>query len=339
MKTCPNCNYENNDTNNFCTECGTKLETPPVRCPKCETELTNQSKFCHNCGTKLTEDSKETPISSPFGFFGRLQKTSSNDDKDYDEENDDDNNDIDWDNYEMKSEDELRAMYSNNEDEDDYCDDYDSDDEIDWDNYEMKSADELRAMFDGDNEDDEDYCDDYDEDDDELEILDKKVSDMQNRCNAQIEKSEHLINKTITLQIKFIIRQYLPQISKDHTYYDFTGTEKYPEILQKIMKNIAKDVNEEEILGFIDVTVFGKGKTGLVFTTEALYEKGPMFSSKVPYYRMTSISCNGKEITIHKTEDCGTGLVSQMNISYNDISYDIPALENCLNEIIAIVNE
>lgn len=301
MKTCPNCNYENNDTNNFCTECGTKLETPPVRCPKCETELTNQSKFCHNCGTKLTEDSKETSSRSPFGFFGRLQKTSSNDDKDYD----DDNNDIDWDNYEMKSEDELRAM------------------------------------FDGDNEDDEDdedYCDDYDEDD-ELEILDKKVSDMQNRFNAQIEKSEHLINKTITLQIKFIIRQYLPQISKDHTYYDFTGTEKYPEILQKIMKNIAKDVNEEEILGFIDVTVFGKGKAGLVFTTDALYEKGPMFSSKVPYYRMTSISCNGKEITIHKTEDCGTGLVSQMNISYNDISYDIPALENCLNEIIAIVNE
>lgn len=305
MKTCPNCNYENNDTNNFCTECGTKLETPPVRCPKCETELTNQSKFCHNCGTKLTEDSKETPISSLFGFFGRLQKTSSNDDKDYDddydndEENDDDNNDIDWDNYEMKSEDELRAMFGSNDDD----------------------------------------CDDYDKDDDELEILDKKVSDIQNRFNAQIEKSEHLINKTITLQIKFIIRQYLPQISKDHTYYDFTGTEKYPEILQKIMKNIAKDVNEEEILGFIDVTVFGKGKAGLVFTTDALYEKGAMFSSKVPYYRMTSISCNGKEITIHKTEDCGTGLVSQMNISYNDISYDIPALENCLNEIIAVVNE
>ena len=301
MKTCPNCNYENNDTNNFCTECGTKLETPPVRCPKCETELTNQSKFCHNCGTKLTEDSKETPISSLFGFFGRLQKTSSNDDKDYD----DDNNDIDWDNYEMKSEDELRAM------------------------------------FDGDNEDDEDdedYCDDYDEDN-ELEILDKKVSDMQNRFNAQIEKSEHLINKTITLQIKFIIRQYLPQISKDHTYYDFTGTEKYPEILQKIMKNIAKDVNEEEILGFIDVTVFGKGKAGLVFTTEALYEKGPMFSFKVPYYRMTSLSCNGKKITFHKTEDCGTVLVSGMNISIDDTYYDIPALENCLNEIIAVVNE
>jgi hypothetical protein len=268
----------------------------PVRCPKCETELTNQAKFCHNCGTKLTEDSKETPRIS---FFGNIlgQTTSCND-----EENDDDNNDIDWDNYEMKSEDELRAM------------------------------------FDGYNEDDEDYCDDYDEDD-ELEILDKKVSDIQNRFNAQIEKSERLINKTITLQIKFIIRQYLPQISKDHTYYDFTGTEKYPEILQKIMKNIAKDVNEEEILGFIDVTVFGKGKAGLVFTTDALYEKGAMFSSKVPYYRMTSISCNGKEITIHKTEDCGTGLVSQMNISYNDISYDIPALENCLNEIIAVVNE
>lgn len=293
MKTCPNCNYENNDTNNFCTECGTKLETPPVRCPKCETELTNQSKFCHNCGTKLTEDSKETSSRSPFGFFGKLfeQKTSCNEEE---------------------------------------TDNSDNDDNIDWDNYEMKSEDELRAMFDGDNEDDED--------DDELEILDKKVSDMQNRFNAQIEKSEHLINKTITLQIKFIIRQYLPQISKDHTYYDFTGTEKYPEILQKIMKNIAKDVNEEEILGFIDTTLFGKGKAGLVFTTEALYEKGPMFSFKVPYYRMTSLSCNGKKITFHKTEDCGTVLVSGMNISIDDTYYDIPALGNCLNEIIAVVN-
>ena len=112
-------------------------------------------------------------------------------------------------------------------DDKDYDDDYDNDEEnnddnndIDWDNYEMKS------------EDDEDYCDDYDEDD-ELEILDKKVSDMQNRFNAQIEKSERLINKTITLQIKFIIRQYLPQISKDHTYYDFTGTEKYVTIQKR----------------------------------------------------------------------------------------------------------
>lgn len=304
MKTCPNCNYENNDTNNFCTECGTKLETPPVRCPKCETELTNQSKFCHNCGTKLTEDSKETSSRSPFGFFGKLfeQKTSCNE-----EETDNSDNDINWDNYEMKSEDELRAMFGSNDDNED-DEDYDDDDD----------------------------CDDYDEDDDELEILDKKVSDMQNRCNAEYER---FINKANTLEIKLIIKKYLAAISKDHAHYDFTGTEKYPEILQKIMKNIAKDVNEEEILGFIDVTVFGKGKAGLVFTTEALYEKGAMFSSKVPYYRMTSISCNGKEITIHKTEDCGTGLVSQMNISYNDISYDIPALENCLNEIIAVVNE
>jgi hypothetical protein len=100
------------------------LETSPIRCPKCETELTNQSKFCHSCGTKLTEDSEETPISSLFGFFGRLQKTSSNDDKDYDddydsdEENDDDNNDIDWDNYEMKSEDELRAMFDGDNEDD-----------------------------------------------------------------------------------------------------------------------------------------------------------------------------------------------------------------------------
>lgn len=304
MKTCPNCNYENNDTNNFCTECGTKLETPPIRCPKCETELTNQSKFCHSCGTKLTEDSKETSSRSPFGFFGKLfeQKTSCNE-----EETDNSDNDINWDNYEMKSEDELQAMFGSNDDNEN-------------------------------DEDDDDDCDDYDEDDDELEILDKKVSDMQNRFNAQIEKSEHLINKTITLQIKLIIKKYLAAISKDHAHYDFTDTEKYPQVFQNVMKNIAKDVNEEEILGFIDVTVFGKGKAGLVFTTEALYEKGAMFSSKVPYYRMTSISCNGKEITIHKTEDCGTGLVSGMNISYNDISYDIPALENCLNEIIAIVN-
>lgn len=300
MKTCPNCNYENNDTNNFCTECGTKLETPPVRCPKCETELTNQSKFCHNCGTKLTEDSKETSSRSPFGFFGKLfeQKTSCNEEE---------------------------------------TDNSDNDDDIDWDNYEMKSEDELRAMFDGDNEDDEDdedYCDDYDEDD-ELEILDKKVSDMQNRCNVEYER---FINKANTLEIKLIIKKYLAAISKDHAHYDFTDTEKYPQVFQNVMKNIAKDVNEEEILGFIDVTVFGKGKAGLVFTTEALYEKGPMFSFKVPYYRMTSLSCNGKKITFHKTEDCGTVLVSGMNISIDDTYYDIPALENCLNEIIAIVN-
>lgn len=52
MWICPNC--QNQNTGNFCSECGTKKpeEKKPRFCSECGTRITTE-KFCPNCGTKI----------------------------------------------------------------------------------------------------------------------------------------------------------------------------------------------------------------------------------------------------------------------------------------------
>jgi class 3 adenylate cyclase len=54
---CPKCQFENPNTQNFCGQCGSKLE---VVCSKCGCNNPPQYKFCGECGDSL-EEPKEAP--------------------------------------------------------------------------------------------------------------------------------------------------------------------------------------------------------------------------------------------------------------------------------------
>ncbi len=49
MKICSNCGYENIDNGKFCSECGTKLQTPSISYPECGYNLlSGESSSCQN---------------------------------------------------------------------------------------------------------------------------------------------------------------------------------------------------------------------------------------------------------------------------------------------------
>lgn len=164
----------------------------------------------------------------------------------------------------------------------------------------------------------------------------KRVADLLNiDLSALDEAMDEASADFIEDEIVVVVDNYISSIAGGYPCYnsDECQSTSYSSILQNVMLNITKNVDKKDIIGFIDVTVFGKGKNGLVFTKDALYEKSPGSSFKVPYNRMKSISYNGKKIVFNATKDCGTGLMEKMDI-YLVGQYNIAALKECLDEII-----
>jgi len=54
---CPKCQYQNQEEDKFCRECGTKLSSV---CPQCGREVNPQDKFCAECGNRLVEATSTT---------------------------------------------------------------------------------------------------------------------------------------------------------------------------------------------------------------------------------------------------------------------------------------
>ena len=56
-KVCPSCGASNVEGTKFCSECGTRLDTPPQPvkrlCPSCGAEAEEGAKFCNECGARL----------------------------------------------------------------------------------------------------------------------------------------------------------------------------------------------------------------------------------------------------------------------------------------------
>ena len=177
--------------------------------------------------------------------------------------------------------------------------------------------------------------------DDECEVSDyADAPDSSDDYEEYVDEDEYEDDETTEEKITKIVDKYIYDINKSYTAYNSTKLHdsEYSQVLQNLRSNIAKDVSSSEIIGFIDTTVFGKGKAGLVFTTEALYEGAAGASWKVPYWQMGDMNCTGKKLVFSGTEDCGTGWMTKgMDISINNTFYNIPALKDCLDEIYAII--
>lgn len=173
---------------------------------------------------------------------------------------------------------------------------------------------------------DEDYS--YNEDDSESDDYEEYV-----------DEDEYEDDETTEEKIRKIVDKYLLDISKGYTAYKYVwvNNSEYSQVFQNVRSYIAKDVSQTEILGFIDLSLIGKGKAGLVFSTSALYEKKSGSSFKIPYHRMGRLQSNGKKITFVGTDDCGSGLLKGMDCNVDNIFYNIPALKDCLEEIYAII--
>ena len=195
---------------------------------------------------------------------------------------------------------------------------------------ESDTDDYKEISYESDNEDENTYS--YEEEN-------ASYSDESDGYEEYVDKNEYQIFETIEEQIRKIVDKYIEIIAKVHCWYRSAGCaeSKYSQVFQNICSYIAKDVSPSEIIGFIDCTLIGKGKSGLVFTTSALYEKGSGSGLKIPYRRMGKMQSNGKKITFGGTEDCGTGLAKGRDCEVYNSFYNIPALKDCLDEIYAII--
>ena len=165
-------------------------------------------------------------------------------------------------------------------------------------------------------------------------------SDSSDDYEEYVDEDEYEDDETTEEKITKIVDKYIYDINKSSTAYNSTKLHdsEYSQVLQNLRSNIAKDVSSSEIIGFIDTTVFGKGKAGLVFTTEALYEGSAGVSWKIPYWQMGDMNCTGKKIVFNGTKDCGIGWLKKgMDIDIDSTWYNIPALKDCLDEIYAII--
>jgi len=66
---CPECQFDNPDTQKFCGECGSKLEKV---CSNCGNSNPALYKFCGECGHNLVVASK--PLPKDFAFDEKLTK-------------------------------------------------------------------------------------------------------------------------------------------------------------------------------------------------------------------------------------------------------------------------
>ena len=66
---CPNCHFENPDTQKFCGECGSKLEKV---CPNCGSPNPSEYKFCGECGQNLTLSPE--PAYKELSFDEKIEK-------------------------------------------------------------------------------------------------------------------------------------------------------------------------------------------------------------------------------------------------------------------------
>src|SRR3954447_22233995 len=60
---CPQCQHENPTEQNFCGECGTRLQ---AICPACQTTNPPGQKFCGQCGERLSAATASPKTASPM---------------------------------------------------------------------------------------------------------------------------------------------------------------------------------------------------------------------------------------------------------------------------------
>ena len=64
---CPNCGAKLDEDSMFCQECGKKRESDSISCPDCGAELKKDSTFCSECGRKLKEKESKTKFCQHCG--------------------------------------------------------------------------------------------------------------------------------------------------------------------------------------------------------------------------------------------------------------------------------
>lgn len=181
-----------------------------------------------------------------------------------------------------------------------------------------------------DDESNEDYSNNCDEDEDTEEI-----ANYSDDYEEYVDEDEYEDYETTDEKIRKIVDKYIFVINKGYTAYKSAAAidPEYKQVFQNVRTNIAKDKKQSELYGFVDVTLLGKGKAGLLLTNDTLYLKEAGGSITLPYFQMSGMYIKGNALYFENSKGYGKGLKNLDEVCIDGISYNLPALKDCLEEI------
>lgn len=167
-------------------------------------------------------------------------------------------------------------------------------------------------------------------------------NDFSEETDNNSEEYEEYIDEadeTTEDKIKNIVDKYIYDINKSNTGYNFAAINnpEYSKVIINAMKNISKVKPQSQLYGFVDVTLIGKGRAGLLFTDDTLYLKETGGSIILPYDAITEMYIKDNCLYFKNSKDCGFGLLNLDEVYISGISYNLTALKACLEEIIEVI--
>lgn len=277
------------------------------KCSNCGYENDDNSKFCADCGSKLLEPPKFCPECGTAlnGIPKFCPECGFN----------------------------LSLSQGNETLEEEYSENEYSDDEYDDPSYLSEEISNLKK----------EYSDTWNELEESVAELERvsheiKMSNSSHENDAYDEDYEE-DNETTGEKIKKIVDKYIKTINKSNLAYTSGAVQnpEYSQVIQNVRTYIAKNVRQADIYGFIDVTVFSKGKNGLVFTNDTLYLKEPGGSIGIPYYAITETYIKSNNLYFENSKGFGTGLLNLNEVYISGVSFNLPALKDCLEEIQSVL--
>lgn len=167
-----------------------------------------------------------------------------------------------------------------------------------------------------------------------LFALRKCIENIIEDCGGYVEPAEDKVEEIVEKYIKQIANSSsaVPYMIKDFEYND----DKEEKRLKNALSKYALKVREDEVIGFIDTSIFGNGKSGILFSKYGIafdfaFEK---IFAKYEEIELMSIE-KGKRLVLYgsfseRKNDLGYPYIS-------NIYFNLSALKECLEEIKCVI--
>ena len=167
-----------------------------------------------------------------------------------------------------------------------------------------------------------------------LFVLRKCIENIIEYCGGYVEPAEDKVEEIVEKYIKQIANSSsaVPYMIKDFEYND----DKEEKRLKNALSKYALKVREDEVIGFIDTSIFGNGKSGILFSKYGIafdYAFEKIFA-KYDEIELMSIE-KGKRLVLY-----GSFSERKNDLVYPSISnifFNLSALKECLEEIKCVI--